>query len=422
MGTDTAVGDWLRAHRKALGWLALLLGLAAVVLAGSRASYFAIEAETAYTFNPYTGEEYPPGWCGSFTEFKTDAACRAQDAINMANGQAKVDFWNSVGAMGWLLFVLGLLLIAGPWAYRVVSRLARPERCTYCRGRVPPEATVCRHCGREIERNVPLMADPPPQPAALPPHVEYPSSESVVAEAPYLPTRRTPQDEDHGQAPESRDVEPSKGTYRKRRLGRSSRRTSIIAVVSVGVVVGGAAIAVRMVQDRRGDVVVVTQSKPAERCDKRGAHVDLSKCDLRGKSMVGAYLANANLAGAQLQGADLSHSDLSGSNLAGAQLTNAVIDGADLSSANLTNADLTRASLVKAKLNSATLTDANFLAATLSGVSLENAVCAATDFRSTVVDGIDVVGVDLSTTKMDGGWRNITADAATKWPPGISLR
>jgi uncharacterized protein YjbI with pentapeptide repeats len=74
--------------------------------------------------------------------------------------------------------------------------------------------------------------------------------------------------------------------------------------------------------------------------NKRRAHSENLRPNLRGADLRDADLRCANLGGADLSWANLSRADLSGTDLSGADLRGANLCGADLRDADLSGADL----------------------------------------------------------------------------------
>jgi uncharacterized protein YjbI with pentapeptide repeats len=119
---------------------------------------------------------------------------------------------------------------------------------------------------------------------------------------------------------------------------------------------------------------------------------DLSGCDLRrvdlgGANLSGAKLSGADLGWAKLSGADLVEASLFRANVSFADLSTAILLGSNLSGANLTGADLNQANL-----SGALLFIANFSGAKFSGADLSGAYCASTVFAD--VDLSEVKGLD----------------------------
>ncbi|WP_333779004.1 pentapeptide repeat-containing protein [Streptomyces sp. IBSBF 3136] len=113
--------------------------------------------------------------------------------------------------------------------------------------------------------------------------------------------------------------------------------------------------------------------------------------DLRGATLVDAYLEGADLSGAHLEGACLTRAclikaDLSGAHLEGAWLERARLDRADLSGARLESARLRGANLIGANLRRVHLEKADLLAAWLGGSG---------DFTDARLDDADLAAAHL---------------------------
>jgi Pentapeptide repeats (8 copies) len=106
-----------------------------------------------------------------------------------------------------------------------------------------------------------------------------------------------------------------------------------------------------------------------ERETLRGWRLDLQMTDLRGASLIGAYLEGTRLGGAHLEGANLIAVGLEGANLIEAHLERAVLGWAHLAGADLRGAHLDGADLHGAHLDGAILQGAH-----LEGVDLSGAI------------------------------------------------
>ena len=109
------------------------------------------------------------------------------------------------------------------------------------------------------------------------------------------------------------------------------------------------------------------------------AGVDLSRADLRGAILSGAFLLGADLRGADLSGAILGEADLLGANLRGAilgdaDLRDAILTGADLCDANLSDAILHYTNLSHAILRYTNLSDARLFETIFGNVDLTSVI------------------------------------------------
>lgn len=129
--------------------------------------------------------------------------------------------------------------------------------------------------------------------------------------------------------------------------------------------------------------------------------LDLSRTDIQGAVLVGAYLEGVNfskarLGGALLTGAHLEGADLSEAHLEGAHLRGAHLEGADLTAAHLERANLRGAHLMRALLVGAYLEEAN-----LSGTHLEGAELAAAHLEGANLKGAHLEGADLMAVHLE---------------------
>ncbi len=95
----------------------------------------------------------------------------------------------------------------------------------------------------------------------------------------------------------------------------------------------------------------------------------------------------------------VSRGDLTGAHLAGAWLDGATLTGAILSRANLADARLGRANLTDTHLHGATLTDARLGRANLADARLDGANLAGADPRGATLTGAELGWANLATTK-----------------------
>lgn len=123
--------------------------------------------------------------------------------------------------------------------------------------------------------------------------------------------------------------------------------------------------------------------------DPNGKRAVLTRMDLRGVDLSGAYLARADLRFANLFYANLSGADLSNANLIGADLT-----GANLSNADLSDAYLTSASLIASDLSFSNLVKAKMCMTVLNGSKLNGA-----DLNMANMIGANLYNVDISKVK-----------------------
>jgi hypothetical protein len=132
---------------------------------------------------------------------------------------------------------------------------------------------------------------------------------------------------------------------------------------------------------------------------RKGQRVNLSRADLRGADLSGAWLVEANLSGAWLHEANLSRADLFMANLSGAKIPKANLSRARLSSANLSRAYIREADLSQAKLNGANLSTANLYKSNLSGANLFMA-----NLGGAVLDWADLSGAVLKQANLSEAW------------------
>lgn len=132
--------------------------------------------------------------------------------------------------------------------------------------------------------------------------------------------------------------------------------------------------------------------------EKESPHqiVDLSRCDLRGVDLTGAYLARASL-----QGSWLGRAVLAGINLDGADLSLASFDTADLRFASLQMRD--PALLRATRFDHADLSDADLRGSTLLNTSFKKAKLHRTRFESAELTFMsDFTEADLFCAHLEG--------------------
>lgn len=119
--------------------------------------------------------------------------------------------------------------------------------------------------------------------------------------------------------------------------------------------------------------------------------IDLTGIDLRGRSLVEAFLPAA-----RLEGMDLTGVDLFGANLASALLRNARLAGVNVSKARLDEADLRGA-----RLQNAEATKTNFRKADLRDADLEGAKLDGASFRETDLRGANLARASFGYATFD---------------------
>ena len=189
-------------------------------------------------------------------------------------------------------------------------------------------------------------------------------------------------------------------------------------------------------------IPVASAKSHAEKCNTHaGAHANLARCDLSGKSLRGLDLADANLTDANLAGANVSGTKLGQARLsgvrtgrlhgrpaslphgyrlvdgyligAGVSLVRAELGRVNLSGVNLTNANLTRADLGRANLAKTIVAGADFHDANLSHASLKEARDKAPEAGhtgkslrghadATADASVDLTGADLTDANLSG--------------------
>ena len=134
-------------------------------------------------------------------------------------------------------------------------------------------------------------------------------------------------------------------------------------------------------------LTVIVRRRESERVreQREGWRFNLVGADLRGASLLEAYLERARLRIVHLEGALLQRAHLERADLEGAHLEDADLAAADLSGANLKNAHLEGAYLENANLWGAHLEGANLQGAHLEGTDLGS---ARGDAKTQLSDGV----------------------------------
>lgn len=130
----------------------------------------------------------------------------------------------------------------------------------------------------------------------------------------------------------------------------------VVAAIVIGL--GGAFLAVRVVQEMAKEVVV-SKEPPYEHMQPEPVVV-LAGVDLRDAALPGVELGRSELTGALLMGADLNGATLQASRLAGADLRDADLRRADLRLTDLRGSNLRGTDLRGTDLRGALLSDTQF--------------------------------------------------------------
>jgi uncharacterized protein YjbI with pentapeptide repeats len=141
-----------------------------------------------------------------------------------------------------------------------------------------------------------------------------------------------------------------------------------------------------------------------QRAREAVAALDLSRADLRGASMGGAFLVNADLGRARLEGAVLNGARMEGANLSEARMEGAGLEGARMEGADLSRARMERANLWLARMEGADLSEARMERANLWLARMEGAVLREARMERADLFGARMEGADLRWARMEGAF------------------
>lgn len=144
---------------------------------------------------------------------------------------------------------------------------------------------------------------------------------------------------------------------------------------------------------------------------------DLAGAHLEGAWLGGAHLEGAGLAGVHLDGANLNDAHLEGANLVFAHLRRANLNNAHLERAVLMSACMEEAHLNGAFLEKAELVGARLAGASLIGANLEMARLGEADLTGADLRGARLWGADLEEGALDGAVLDSASVLSRSEPP-----
>lgn len=172
-------------------------------------------------------------------------------------------------------------------------------------------------------------------------------------------------------------------------------------------------------QLKSGKVLFATTQKKtikeaAEEALRRGLRLinaDFREADLRGATMVSAFMSGSDFTGADLSGANLSDSDLSRSNFHFANLKGANLDKARLPFSDLRKVNLEGASLKYTFMPRCNLEEVNAIKANLQSATISGAIVNGADFFNANIDDSMAANIDWTNA-------NISAQQLAKTQQG----
>ena len=220
--------------------------------------------------------------------------------------------------------------------------------------------------------------------------------------------------------------------YRSEAGGRHALGQSLMTGAFLAVI--GLLIQLRMQHDEQQRTKIAAQQEIQRQAASQretfrltvGLANDLTRADLSGRDLQGAYLTGKRMPFAVFKDANLTAANLANADLADAKFTDTLLNRAVLICATIDRAAFINAKLPNAQLSSARARDVDFIGADLSHThfnktDLRGATFLGSKLHRADLSQADLRGADFSAAVLDGTTKlaNVATTRDTLWPEGF---